>query len=413
MQFTNGSPAPRRLTARFGNPTVRSDQRVVDAIAAGDPPALVRAPWPRAAGAEGTIRVLSARQFAFFFDRERCLADRGTRRFSVLVMGRREGDRDKRRGRAALAELARQVGKRLRATDLVGRLDADRVQVLLTDTEPVGAQAVAAWIALIETELGLDLERRIQVYPAVSEPGTAGHQDDRARGTPPNAPDTVDPSEPVVAADPWPVQDLWPQLVVPTPRGKRCLDVVLAALVLMILSPAFVLIALAIRLDSSGPVIFRQLRAGRGGRPFVFYKFRSMVADAEQRRSALAAANEQDGPIFKIWQDPRITRVGRLLRRWSLDELPQLWNVLKGDLSLVGPRSPTLPEVSLYERWQRRRLGVTGGITCTWQVSGRSEIPFRDWMRLDLRYITRCSLWGDLLLLARTVPAVILGRGAC
>jgi len=174
-----------------------------------------------------------------------------------------------------------------------------------------------------------------------------------------------------------------------------------------------VLIALAIRIDSPGSVIFRQSRAGRGGRPFVFYKFRSMTADAEERRTELELQNEQAGPIFKIRRDPRITRIGRLLRRSSLDELPQLWNVLKGDISLVGPRSPTLGEVSNYERWQRRRLCVTGGITCTWQVSGRSQISFREWMRLDLRYIACRSPWLDLRLLLMTLPAVISGRGAC
>jgi lipopolysaccharide/colanic/teichoic acid biosynthesis glycosyltransferase len=120
-----------------------------------------------------------------------------------------------------------------------------------------------------------------------------------------------------------------------------------------------------------------------------------------------------DGPVFKIRDDPRITRVGRLLRRFSFDELPQLWNVLKGDISLVGPRSPTLDEVSKYERWQRRRLSVTGGITCTWQVSGRSQIPFQEWMRLDMRYVACRNVWLDLRLLLRTLPAVVSGRGAC
>ena len=177
--------------------------------------------------------------------------------------------------------------------------------------------------------------------------------------------------------------------------------------------PLFLLVALAIRLDTRGPVLFRQQRAGRGARPFSFLKFRSMTSDAESLRASLASLNEQDGPIFKIRDDPRITRVGRLLRRWSIDELPQLWNVLAGDISLVGPRSPTLDEARQYERWQRRRLCVTGGITCTWQVSGRSQIPFRDWMRLDMRYVAGRNAWLDLQLLARTLPAVLSGRGAC
>jgi lipopolysaccharide/colanic/teichoic acid biosynthesis glycosyltransferase len=160
-------------------------------------------------------------------------------------------------------------------------------------------------------------------------------------------------------------------------------------------------------------VIFKQLRAGQGARPFVFFKFRSMIADAEQCQAALADRNEQEGPIFKIRDDPRITRVGRLLRRGSMDELPQLWNVLRGDISLVGPRSPTMNEVDRYERWQRRRLGVIGGLTCTWQVSGRNQISFMEWMRLDMRYVASRSPWLDLRLLALTLPAVLSGRGAC
>jgi lipopolysaccharide/colanic/teichoic acid biosynthesis glycosyltransferase len=211
----------------------------------------------------------------------------------------------------------------------------------------------------------------------------------------------------------WPVRDLWSILDVPTPLWKRSLDISLSLLALLILLPLFVLIAIAIRLDSPGPVIFRQLRAGRGARPFVFYKFRSMVVDAESQREQLAARNERDGPVFKIRKDPRITRLGRLLRRGSIDELPQLWNVLKGDISLVGPRSPTFDEVCQYEPWQRRRLSVTGGITCIWQVSGRSEVSFRDWMRLDMQYVACRNLWLDLKLLAQTLPAVISGRGAC
>jgi lipopolysaccharide/colanic/teichoic acid biosynthesis glycosyltransferase len=211
----------------------------------------------------------------------------------------------------------------------------------------------------------------------------------------------------------WPMADLWPRLGVPTPLWKRSLDIVVASTALLLLSPLFAMIAIAIRCDSPGPVIFRQMRAGRGGRAFVIYKFRSMIQAAEEKRAALAAQNEQDGPVFKIRLDPRTTRVGRWIRRWSVDELPQLWNVLKGDISLVGPRSPTFDEVCKYERWQRRRLSVTGGITCIWQVSGRSQISFREWMRMDMRYVACRSPWLDLRLLVMTLPAVLSGRGAC
>jgi lipopolysaccharide/colanic/teichoic acid biosynthesis glycosyltransferase len=206
--------------------------------------------------------------------------------------------------------------------------------------------------------------------------------------------------------------DLWALLSPPAPLWKRAFDIALATLLLLAMLPLFALVALAIRLESEGPVFFRQQRVGRGGRLFTFYKFRSMYADAEARRDELADRNEQEGPIFKMRRDPRVTRIGRWLRRTSVDEMPQLWNVLKGDFSLVGPRPPTPDEVLSYEPWQRRRLSIPGGLTCLWQVSGRSEVGFEDWMRLDMRYVARRGLWQDLVLLARTVPAVLSGRGA-
>lgn len=359
------------------------------------PPKPERTPRQRGVGPASTQSVLSARTFEVFLERERSLADRGARRFSLLELRQRSGEPEGRPSGSALEELAGSLRRRLRSTDLVARADARRVEILLTDTEPAGAHSVALWVRQAAARLGLELELTTYVYPCAAEPGA--------------------PREPALElgpSQPAPVVDLWPLLEIPTPLWKRGLDVAVSASALLCLLPLFALIAVAIRLDSPGPVIFRQQRAGRGGRAFAFYKFRSMTADAEARRAELAALNEQDGPVFKIRADPRITRVGRWLRRSSIDELPQLWNVLKGDISLVGPRSPTLDEVSQYEPWQRRRLCVTGGITCTWQVSGRSQIPFREWMRLDLRYVACRNLWLDLRLLARTLPAVISGRGA-
>ena len=475
-------------------------------------------------------QVLSARPFERALDRERSLADRGTRRFSLIVLRRREASRDDRRERRALGDLAQQVANRLRSTDLVGRPDPDRVEALLTDTEPAGAHVVAVWVEQLASILRLDLELTIYVYPTVDETGPDGrandsahadgqangrsgsahtnghvhgsngsahtngharglngsaranshafgsngaahmnghvhgsngsantnghdhgsngsvdtnghtrgsdgsvdtnghargsdgstHTNGHARGSDDDAkfsPSAILAERALIAGGKgsrrWPLVDLWPRLGRPTPLWKRSLDIVISSVALLALSPLFAVIAIAIRIDSPGPVFFKHMRAGRGGRPFAFHKFRSMIVDAEQRRAALASQNEKDGPIFKIRRDPRITRVGRLLRRWSLDELPQLWNVLAGDISLVGPRSPTFDEVCQYERWHRRRLSVIGGITCTWQVSGRSDISFREWMRLDMRYIACRNLWNDLRLLARTLPAVVSGRGAC
>jgi len=194
---------------------------------------------------------------------------------------------------------------------------------------------------------------------------------------------------------------------------KRLVDLVFAATALAVLVPLFLSIALAIRLESPGPVFFRQKRIGAQGRPFTMIKFRSMYVDAEQRKLALVAQNEmQGGVIFKMKRDPRVTRVGRFLRKASIDELPQLWNVVKGEMSLVGPRPPVPSEVADYTLKDHRRLDVTPGITCIWQVSGRSDIPFEQQVELDALYIESQSFWGDVKLLLRTIPAVLLGRGA-
>ena len=195
--------------------------------------------------------------------------------------------------------------------------------------------------------------------------------------------------------------------------AKRVFDVVLSGLAVLFLAPLFLGIALAVKLESRGPVIFRQRRIGLNGREFWLYKFRSMCDGAEALQPALEAQNEMaGGPAFKMRADPRITRVGHWLRRTSLDEFPQFWNVLKGEMSVVGPRPPIPSEVKQYARWQRRRLSVRPGLTCTWQVSGRSEVDFDRWMELDLHYIDHWSLWHDLSIVLRTIPAVLCGRGA-
>jgi exopolysaccharide biosynthesis polyprenyl glycosylphosphotransferase len=194
--------------------------------------------------------------------------------------------------------------------------------------------------------------------------------------------------------------------------GKRVIDVVVSAAVLLLTAPLLAATALAIRLESPGPVLFRQRRVGLNGRAFQMLKFRSMLVDAEQRLEGLRARNEMSGPVFKLTHDPRVTPVGRFLRKASIDELPQLWNVLRGEMSLVGPRPPLPSEVSQYQRWQRRRLSVKPGITCTWQVSGRNGIDFEQWMQLDLAYIDNWSLWGDVRICLKTIPAVLSARGA-
>ncbi len=194
---------------------------------------------------------------------------------------------------------------------------------------------------------------------------------------------------------------------------KRFLDIVLSLLALIVLSPLFLVLALLIKLTSPGPIFFVQIRVGEFGRNFCFFKFRSMYIDAEKRKAELMDQNQSsDGVIFKMKNDPRITPIGSILRKFSLDELPQFLNVLFGDMSLVGPRPPVPSEVKLYSLEERKRLNVRPGLTCLWQVSGRSDIPFKEQVKLDKEYIHSRSLKSDLLILLRTVPAILSGRGA-
>ena len=196
--------------------------------------------------------------------------------------------------------------------------------------------------------------------------------------------------------------------------AKQGIDFVGAFFMLLLLSPVMLICALAVKFTSPGPVLFRQKRSGLNGRPFTMFKFRSMGTNAEQRKHELAAMNEMSGPVFKVSDDPRITPVGRFLRRYSLDELPQLFNVLQGSMSLVGPRPLPVDETKRFEDLShRRRLSVKPGLTCLWQISGRNEVKeFSDWVRLDLEYIDNWSLWLDIKILVRTVPVVFIGTGA-
>jgi len=370
--------------------------------------------------------------FERVFQRERALAERGARHFSLVVFEPASSTlRSARR-------LTSAIGKRLRESDVLGRIDARRYAVILSATDAEGA-----WI-FTDRVLG-DLAREylpadVRVYcdqdeetrePAASTDGVAA----RPLGDTLRLPLEAAEQLARLAAVPAPlpsqngassaldlaavrsefereVHDLEQLFTKPTPPAKRLLDVVGSALLLVALAPVLATIALAVRLSSPGPILFRQQRAGVGGRPFTFYKFRSMYIDAEARKQELAALNEADGPVFKIKNDPRVTPVGRFIRRYSLDELPQLWNVLVGDMSLVGPRPPTLDEVPAYARWHRRRLLQKGGLTCHWQVSGRSDVSFEEWMRMDARYSREANLSTDIKLLAQTAKAVITGKGA-
>ncbi|HJN14934.1 MAG TPA: sugar transferase [Armatimonadota bacterium] len=194
--------------------------------------------------------------------------------------------------------------------------------------------------------------------------------------------------------------------------SKRAIDIVGASLALLAALPVMLITAIAIKLESPGSVFFSHVRLGEKGQPFRFFKLRSMCVEAVELRAAMGGLNEVSGPVFKIKQDPRMTVVGKMIRKMSIDELPQLWHVLTGEMSLVGPRPPVPDEVATYEPWMLERLSVKPGLTCIWQVSGRSDVGFEQWMELDVEYVQTRSIWVDLKILALTIPAVLTGRGA-
>jgi exopolysaccharide biosynthesis polyprenyl glycosylphosphotransferase len=210
-----------------------------------------------------------------------------------------------------------------------------------------------------------------------------------------------------------PFAEYVPDVRIPYYWAKRTLDILISATALILLAPLMLLIALLIRLESPGPVFFRQIRLGRYGKPFIMYKFRSMRCNAQELQPLLMHMNEKQGGAFKIRHDPRMTRIGRFLRKYSLDELPQLFNVLKGDLSLVGPRAMAPYDVNRFDDVSYyRRFAVPQGCTGLWQVSGRSNLTFEEWMRLDLYYVDNISFWLDLKILLKTIPAILKGDGA-
>ncbi len=363
--------------------------------------------------------LLSSSEFERMVQRERELADRHHHGFAVVVFVEHGQDAS---AREKLAEL---LLERIRFCDFVGRLDGERLAALLPCTSGAQAWVLADDLLKKLAEAGLRFDCKVLSYPSSrAAKEVARKRDDDSDETPPDEPKGPRRSEAPTdaaalsmsqirdAAGLRPVESLDDELIIPLAAWKRTLDVVVAGVLLVALLPLFAVVAALVKLTSPGPVIFKQMRAGAGGRPFPFYKFRSMYLDAEERKKALMSQNECDGPVFKMKNDPRITPVGRFLRKWSIDELPQLWNVLAGDMTLVGPRPPTLDEVEKYEPWQRRRLSITGGLTCIWQVSGRSQVGFEDWMRMDSRYARHRSWRMDLKILWQTAGAVLARRGA-
>jgi lipopolysaccharide/colanic/teichoic acid biosynthesis glycosyltransferase len=292
-----------------------------------------------------------------------------------------------------IAFLGTILRRRLRITDTAGYLPDGRVGVLLPDTPQAGAWKVASDVCDNYPPGHERPDCEVFMYPDESRPSLDESQN--------RAKQPVD--LPVVT-----LESLFAQ---PTPILKRGVDIVAAMFGLLVTAPIFVLLAGLIKVSSPGPVIYSQLREGHGGRRFRMFKLRTMRVDADREQSSLRAFNEQDGPAFKMQNDPRTTWVGRILRRTSLDELPQLWNVLVGDMSLVGPRPLPTGESLECLPWQRQRLSIVPGLTCIWQVKGRNTVTFDEWMRMDLQYVRQRSFLYDLRLLITTGPSIVLAKG--
>jgi len=332
-------------------------------------------------------------RFRNILERERARADRTGDEFSLVTFFPQEHESD----RVAVARLVKILKRRLRSTDEIGWLDKRHVGVVLPGTPARGAWKVADDVCQCLPGNAPAPLVSVYCYPSDWHSGNGARPDPARRRS----------------EHEGPVRAMEMLFFRPLPLWKRCLDVVGAMVGIVLLLPVFVAAAVAIKVSTRGPVFFVQQRSGLGGKRFPMVKFRSMVADAEAKKQELLALNEQDGPAFKIQADPRVTPVGRFLRRTSIDELPQLWNVLKGEMSLVGPRPLPCDEAEACSGWQRRRLDVTPGLTCIWQVRGRSAVSFGDWVRMDMQYIRSRSLAYDLKLLLQTVPAVVLRKGAC
>jgi len=355
------------------------------------------AKWLRALSAtmwpdrnRGNDLFLDEKHFRFELMRERSRVDRNHSSLTVLTIELPAN----RATRACFDYLGRVLVDRLRSTDIIGFFADQQVGVLLPDTAKAGAWKVADDICSVYP-VGRDRPNcDVFVYP---EDFTA-HRDRTPKAD----------TEPVGDTVPKSVESLLAQ---PNPTWKRVIDVLGAMVGLTLSLPLLAVAGVAIKLSSRGPIFYSQLREGLGGRRFRIYKLRTMQQGADENQSALRELSVQDGPAFKMENDPRTTWIGRLLRASSLDELPQFWNVLRGDMSLVGPRPLPVHESIQCAPWQRQRLSVMPGLTCIWQVNGRSRVSFDEWMRMDQQYIRRRSLLCDVNLLLATAVAVVVSRG--
>ncbi|HIG88134.1 MAG TPA: hypothetical protein EYQ25_13990 [Planctomycetes bacterium] len=387
-----------------------------------------RSHWDRLEDTPPPSPLLNKSELIRVFEAERVRTERTGSIFSLVVftMGSKS--------EADLSKAVRTIEKTARLYDAIGSIGEQSLGVILPECDPESALVFSDRV--IERFGHFDLGASVKIY---SYPLDWLDDDDEAQQIssdhrtilPKGKPHLKRPANTAsegsnlrsVGADTdsqlrnlmqgTPCEDLEPHFLVPLPTWRRTMDIMVSVPLLIVLSITLLpLLALLIKLDSKGKVLYKQPRVGQGGRHFSFIKFRSMYKDAEERRAALSSRNEQSGPVFKIKDDPRITRVGRWMRKLSIDELPQFWNVACGDMTLIGPRPPLPDEVAEYEPWQRRRLDFVGGLTCLWQIEGRSNIGFEEWVRLDLKYIRNRSWMLDLLILLRTPKAVLSGNGA-
>jgi lipopolysaccharide/colanic/teichoic acid biosynthesis glycosyltransferase len=379
-----------------------------------------RLPWKRSLQS-----LLTPEQMSIAVQRETARADRNGAQFALVLFRARNKDQQS----LSTVRLAITILRRVRATDDVGWYDDRHLAALLPDTAPAGAWRFAEQVCTLVSAKAPRPMCSVYSYPTLwfkgdhtpesliqneeaddfSEAGPVGTRSGLENVIPfflenVNG-NRQDQPAPLVHA----VESL---LLKPLPWWKRAIDILGAAVGMVLLSPLMAVTALAVKATSTGPAIFTQNRAGLGGKSFRIYKFRTMCVDAEAKQAELMRFSEQDGPAFKIKDDPRVTTVGKFLRKTSIDELPQLLNVLKGDMTLVGPRPLPMHESAACEGWHRRRLDVTPGLTCIWQVKGRSQVSFSEWVRMDVAYIRRRTLFNDVRIILQTIPAVLFRRGA-
>ena len=347
--------------------------------------------------------LLKEEGFRFAADCERMRVDRNSSVLSLLLV-RLQGQLPE-----DVAFFARLLEGRLRVTDTPGQLDDGRIAILLPDTGAEGAWKVAADISEVYSVGPTRPECEVLVYP---------HSKNSLNGDDSSEVDSLsDPEggsgqkvEGSQSGQGLKVTDEF-FFAKSLPLWKRSLDILGGSVGLLASLPLLAISAAAVKATSPGPAFFKQQREGQGSKPFTMWKLRSMHVDAEEKKQALRKFSQQDGPAFKMKEDPRTTTVGKFLRMTSMDELPQFWNVLKGDMSLVGPRPLPVEESAACEGWQRRRLQVRPGMTCTWQVCERGNVSFDEWVRMDLRYAKKHSFGEDLRLLIMTLPSLLLKKG--